>query len=353
MRRRELARELAGTKASDLYKPELLYWHQDFRVLLAMRYVTALARKYGVQTPIHEVLSVPLGASEATVEEMTVLYSGLVSGQRWTFPGEIYAGGIFGGTEVSGPESSTLLIAELQDVDGRVIYRAKPVSERVASEASAEMTADILVNVVRWGTGRRAAKALVEGEGFVPLGGKTGTTNDYRNAAFFGFAPGWSDRGGYLVNQGLIVGSYVGYDDNRSMTAGRIRIAGASGALPAWLGSIHGAHAIGRLGESQGDLVDGRWPILQSHRVRRLSVDDRGIPVEMALGPETRSILIPMPDWSRNLDIDFDFEDLEAVYREALTVEEGLEVAEERRTGAQAQTTVWGEDPLKLAQDQP
>jgi hypothetical protein len=73
----------------------------------------------------------------------------------------------------------------------------------------------------------------------------------------------------------------------------------------------------------------------------------------MALGPETRSVLIPMPDWARNLDIDFDFEDLEAVYREALTVEEGLEVAEEGRTGAQAQTTVWGEDPLKLAQDQP
>lgn len=343
MRRRELARELAGTSGSELYEPELLYWHQDFRVLLAMRYVTALARKYGVQTPINEVLSMPLGASEATIEEMTFLYGGLVTGQRWTFPGETSVSGFFSDVDTPPPDASTLLIAEILDVDGRVIYRANPTAEPVASEETAEMTSDILLNVVRWGTGKRAAQGLVEGEAFVPLGGKTGTTNDYKNAAFLGFAPGWSERGGFVVADGLIVGSYIGYDDNRPMTSGQVRIAGASGALPAWLGALDGAHDVGALGESQGELTDGRWPILHSHRVRRVPVDERGLLVEGEIPSDSRSVLVPMPDWSVALDVNFDLTDLEAVYREALTVEEGLE----RRAEEGAYSTVWGELPVE------
>ena len=41
----------AGAKP-DLYDEELLYWHQDFRVLLAMRYVTEMAKQYGVRSDI-------------------------------------------------------------------------------------------------------------------------------------------------------------------------------------------------------------------------------------------------------------------------------------------------------------
>ena len=36
------------------------------------------------------------------------------------------------------------------------------------------------------------------------------------------------------------VGAYVGYDDNRPMTNKRIRLAGASGALPAWIAAARG-----------------------------------------------------------------------------------------------------------------
>ena len=293
MRRRELARELADSDAPDLYAPELLYWHQDFRVTLSMRYLSALARKYGVQTKINDVLSMPLGASEATLEEITMLYNGLVTGQRWTFPGEVDSQGLFASNEVSGPEASTLLIAEIRDIDDQVIYRAVPTEEAVADLASAEMTADILTNVVRWGTGRRASKALPEPDGFVPLGGKTGTTNDYRNSAFIGFAPRWSDRGGYLVEEGFIVGAYVGYDDNRKMSVGRTRIAGSSGALPAWIQTLKGAHEAGFLGESSGARPDDGWSNLHSHRVRKVPVDDNGLPLESPMMPDSRPFLSP------------------------------------------------------------
>ena len=122
LRRRQLAS--GSVSGSDLYNPDILYWHQDFRVLLSMRYVAELARQYGVQTEISEVLSMPLGASEITLEEATAVYAGLVSGQAWHFPGE--SGGAFSPARFSETASSTLLIAEIRDVDGNVIYRATP-----------------------------------------------------------------------------------------------------------------------------------------------------------------------------------------------------------------------------------
>ncbi|MEL6907787.1 MAG: hypothetical protein AAFP22_20435, partial [Planctomycetota bacterium] len=73
----------------------------------------------------------------------------------------------------------------------------------------------------------------------IPLGGKTGTTNDFKNSAFVGFVPGGTARG-FVAAEGQIVASYVGYDDNRPMKRGRIRISGASGALPAWMGTVAG-----------------------------------------------------------------------------------------------------------------
>ena len=47
------------------------------------------------------------------------------------------------------------------------------------------MTGEVLRNVVRWGTGDGLSVARVDGQ-VVPLAGKTGTTNSFRNAAFVG-----------------------------------------------------------------------------------------------------------------------------------------------------------------------
>jgi penicillin-binding protein 1A len=69
----------------------------------------------------------------------------------------------------------------------------------------------MLQGVVQRGT---ATQALVLGR---PVGGKTGTTNDYRSAWFMGFSPK------------LVVGVFVGFDDNRSLGD---RETGAVAALP-------------------------------------------------------------------------------------------------------------------------
>jgi membrane peptidoglycan carboxypeptidase len=286
--RRSLAWDLQDT-VPDLYDPEILFWHQDFRVLLAMRTVAALAEDYGVQTPIREVVSLPLGASEITLEEATSLYGGLVTGRAWSFPGRS------SGAEVASVPTSTLLIQEIRDVDGRVLYQATPASTDVTDRAVADMTADILRNVVLHGTGRRASSALRHGGTFLPVGGKTGTTNDFRNAAFVGFAPAWGSRG-YDPRRGFVVGAYVGYDDNRELVNGRIRLAGASAALPAWIDTVEGLVAADLLGDPPAS--PGAASLVADVSLVRLPVDpSTGLPLAPSaavgsLDPSAASVLV-------------------------------------------------------------
>ncbi|MFT4622068.1 MAG: penicillin-binding protein 1A [Myxococcota bacterium] len=287
LERRRLAHTLRDS-TPDLYAPEFLFWHQDFRVLLSLRYVARLAEQYGVQTDVREVLSMPLGASEITLEESVSLYGGLVSGERWSFPGDGPGG------PVPSPPTPSLLIAELRDIDGNLLYRARPEAVRVAKPTVAAMTADILHGVVRWGTGRRASGAIQLEGGAVPIGGKTGTTNDFKNAAFLGYAPVAGDDGAFDP-PGFVVGVYVGYDDNRPMTNGRIRLAGASGALPAWIGTVHGLADAGHLGAPAGDLVQGWWPSSRSPVLLRVPVEPgTGLRnADLAFDAAAPSVLMP------------------------------------------------------------
>ena len=271
--RRELSQSLA-TEQPELYSPEVLYWHQDFRVLLSLRYLSSLAEQYGVQTDIPPVLSLPLGATEITLEESVSVYGGITSGRSWTFPG---ATGGLTGKRLPSPSSPALLIAEVRDVDGNVLYRAAPESVEIAEPQIADMTSHILRNVVEYGTGRRAT-VIADGGRQIPVGGKTGTTNDFRNAAFMGYAPVWQDTG-YSAVHGFAVGVYVGYDDNRSLVQGRIKLAGSSGALPAWMGTIEGLRDVGLLGTPSSDLQfeEGTtsWPLVVDADLVSLPVADK------------------------------------------------------------------------------
>jgi len=284
LERRKLSLDIDGMP--DLYSPELLYWHQDFRVLLSLRYLTSLAEQYGVQTELQPVLSLPLGASEITLEESTSVYQGLVTGDAYEVPGTGQGG------DVAPIQTPAALIAEIRDVDGRVLYRAEPQTTKVASEAIGEMTADILRNVVEHGTGRRALYASELADGQVPVGGKTGTTNDFKNAAFLGFVP-VATADGFTPVGGYVVGTYVGYDDNREMRNGRIRLAGSSGALPAWIGAVQGVLTSGRAGEPVGDREEGFWPLSTGDELVRVGVDDIGrVPETPEPVAEGRSVLV-------------------------------------------------------------
>ncbi len=239
------ARRALVIAEQDPYDFEVLQHHPDFRTLVALRYVAALADRLGVSADLPPVLSLPLGAAELTVEEAATLYQGMATGARYDFPGTVTLPS--GPEAVAAPEHSTLLIAEIRDADGNVLYQARPRPRQVGDPVAGRLIGDVLRNVVRFGTGRRAASAARVGRSVVPLTGKTGTTNAFRNAAFVGFVPR-AESGAWTWGQGYTLAAYVGFDDNTSMSAGRVRLSGASGALPAWMGTAAGMADAGLLG---------------------------------------------------------------------------------------------------------
>ena len=96
------------------------------------------------------------------------------------------------------------------------IYGAQPPAERIADAQNIYLMNDMLADVVLRGTGARAYREL----GRTDLRGKTGTTNDRRDAWFAGF------------NGDIVAAAWVGFDQERSLGSGE---QGARTALPMWI----------------------------------------------------------------------------------------------------------------------
>ena len=198
---------------------------------IGMDKIADLSERFGIFEDLPPFLSFALGAGEVTLLDLTVAYGSLVNGGR---------------------EITPTLIEKIQDRHGATLYRADRrscencVSDRdnpndpngreafatlkrvrggapppILAEtrgrrtdpASAYQITSILEGVVQRGTGK-SARELNR-----PLGGKTGTSNDFIDAWFIGFSPD------------LVAGVYVGYDQPRSLGS---RESGARAALPAW-----------------------------------------------------------------------------------------------------------------------
>jgi len=177
---------------------------------VGMGNVVDLAKKMGVVDDMQPNLAMSLGAGETTPYQITAAYAAFVNGGRRIDP---------------------YLIEVVQDRNGQTIHRADQRSCRdcnrsfsgqesprlqdrgtqVIDPITAYQMSSILEGVVQRGTATRV-------RGLGPyVGGKTGTTNEYRSAWFVGFS---SD---------IVVGVFVGFDDNRSLGRGE---AGASTAVP-------------------------------------------------------------------------------------------------------------------------
>ncbi|MBW2029333.1 MAG: transglycosylase domain-containing protein [Deltaproteobacteria bacterium] len=213
------------------YDPELLYRIRDFRTLVNLRFVTQLAEDMGISTPLDPVLSFPLGASSISILEAALAYHTMMTGKIYPLGGSLTA-------------YLVPVITKITDREGEVVWEYRPRPRRVLSQEVMRQVTEILRLVMTRGTGRRARDAVqisfdVEGEKIrapIPTYGKTGTANRFTNSSFVGFVPGPKGDSGQLgLQQGYVIASYVGFDDNRPMKAERIAIYGASGALPLWI----------------------------------------------------------------------------------------------------------------------
>lgn len=163
----------------------------------AIRY----SKKFGIKSPLGHYLSLALGSSDVTLFELTSAYA------------------VFANHGIRiGPVS----ILTITDSSGRVLYANDAMPEQVVKAETAFLTTNLLRGAIERGTGW---KARVLGR---PAAGKTGTTNDYRDAWFIGYTPG------------LVSGVWVGYDDHRSIGP---KETGARAALPIWVEFMKKAHA--------------------------------------------------------------------------------------------------------------
>ena len=222
------------------YSFEVLAEVDDFRILAGLKYLIGLAREMGIGSGLQPVLSFPLGSNVVSLLETTRMYEGLITGRVTTY----------GEMPETEDRDSLLFIDRIESAEGELLYRPQRHEKRVLGNKASMAVGHILENVVKYGTGNSADREVrfPEQEGMaasirdvrIPLLGKTGTANDYTNAAFIGYLPGVAEDGGGLVlDDGYGVGVYVGYDDNESMRSKSIRVSGSAGALPIWIDIVN------------------------------------------------------------------------------------------------------------------
>jgi penicillin-binding protein 1A len=213
------------------YDFELLYQIRDFRTLVNLLYVKQLAEKMGITTELDPVLSFPLGSNAISIIDGAWSYHTMMQGNHYSLSHEVMP-------------NMAPIITKIVDRDGEIIWEYAPNIEKVISEFATRELAEILRMVMLHGTGRQAKDQIRISVDFeddkiqipFPLFGKTGTANRYTNSSFIGFIPGPNSNTGRLDTQeGYVIASYVGYDDNRPMKGKHITIYGSSGALPLWI----------------------------------------------------------------------------------------------------------------------
>jgi penicillin-binding protein 1A len=160
---------------------------------LGPRQVILYARRLGFESPIPPYLPVALGAAEATLVEMTSAFS--------VFPNQ-------------GVRMRPYAVLKVTDREGNVLEENRPEPKDAIRADTAYVVTNLLQGVVQRGTAAKAAALNW------PLGGKTGTTDDYTDAWFIGFDPE------------ITVGVWIGLDQKKPIAH---NATGSEAALPIWI----------------------------------------------------------------------------------------------------------------------
>ncbi|MEN6319589.1 MAG: PBP1A family penicillin-binding protein [Syntrophaceae bacterium] len=160
---------------------------------IGVDYAAAYATNMGITSPLSKNLTMALGSSSVTLQEMVRGY-GVLANQ--------------------GKRVTPFFIKKIIDRTGQIFEENQVKSEQVIDPRIAFISSYVMQDVVESGTGRRV-KSIGR-----PVAGKTGTTDDMRDAWFIGFTPS------------LVAGVWIGFDQERSL--GRQEVGGRA-AAPIWL----------------------------------------------------------------------------------------------------------------------
>ncbi len=166
-----------------------------------IRKVIETARRFGITSNLPAFLPVAIGAADITLAEQVGGYS--------VFPND-------------GIRIEPRYIRKITQADGLPLDESPGEVTEVISVETARTMMQFLQAVVQHGTGASASQLKH------PLGGKTGTTNDFTDAWFIGFSPS------------VTCGTWIGFDDRQSLGE---KETGARAALPMWIDFMRAAIA--------------------------------------------------------------------------------------------------------------
>jgi penicillin-binding protein 1A len=178
---------------------------------IGMKKVVAYAKRFGIVDNMQPTLAMSLGAADTTLLKMTTAYSMLVNGGKRVTP--LFIERVqdrYGHTLMRG-DTRPCDACQVTEWQGQEAPALPDKRQQVLDPRTAYQIVSMLQGVVERGTGKIIASV---GK---PLAGKTGTTNEIRDAWFMGFSPD------------LTVGVYVGFDQPRTLGRGE---QGATVAAP-------------------------------------------------------------------------------------------------------------------------
>ncbi len=159
---------------------------------VGIKRIRDMAYRLGIQSPLPEFPSLALGSAEVTPLEVAVAFSTLANG---------------------GVRTQPLAVKQVIDQEGRTLEKKDIQVEKVITPQLAFMMNYIMKGVLDHGTARSARQL-----GFTrPAAGKTGTTNDTKDAWFVGYTPD------------LLTVVWIGFDNGT-----KLGLSGAQAALPIW-----------------------------------------------------------------------------------------------------------------------
>ncbi len=160
---------------------------------VGIRKVIEVAHRFGVTSNIPAFLPIAIGAADISLYEQVQSFS--------VFPND-------------GIRIQPHYIRKVTQADGTPLDEPPPQVTEVISVETARTMMQFLQAVTHFGTGAAAAQLKH------PLGGKTGTTNDFTDAWFLGFSPS------------VTCGTWIGFDNRQSLGE---KETGAKAALPMWM----------------------------------------------------------------------------------------------------------------------
>lgn len=183
-------------KSRNIYAAKLIY---DLNPRKVMEY----ADRFGITTPVYPYYTLSVGSMEVLPYQLITAYT--------TFPN-------------NGERVNPIYIRRVEDNKGKILESNHTDKIRVVNKQVAYLMANLMQSVVNEGTGVgirwQSGYDTLESVTYKwNAAGKTGTTDDFRDAWFIGY------------NRKLVTGIWVGFDDNASLGKNQ---SGATAALPSW-----------------------------------------------------------------------------------------------------------------------